>query len=114
MRKQKDLSAKSKPNCGIKTDEQTRTRVAVLLVQVVRGQVGELTTMILSDTELKDLTGRSRKTSQVQVLRFMGIEHKVRPDGSVAVLKAHVEQALGVTDTPNRKKQNTEPNWSAV
>ena len=69
--------------------------------------------MILSDEELRDLTGRSRKASQVQVLRFMGIEHKVRPDGSVAVLKAHVEQVLGAY-IQTRKVVEVEPNWGAI
>ncbi|CAB4132953.1 Domain of unknown function DUF4224 [uncultured Caudovirales phage] len=69
--------------------------------------------MILSDEELRDLTGRSRKASQVQVLRFMGIEHKVRPDGSVAVLKAHVEQVLGAY-VQARKVVEVEPNWGAI
>ena len=69
--------------------------------------------MILTDEELKDLTGRSRKPRQIQVLRFMGIEHRIRPDGSVAVSRTHVEQVLGA-HVQSRKVVEIEPNWSAI
>jgi len=69
--------------------------------------------MILSDVELRDLTKRRQRDSQVRALRFMGIAHKVRPDGSVVVLKAHVEQSLGlISDTKVIKE--LEPNWGAI
>lgn len=69
--------------------------------------------MILTPSELAELTQRTRKDAQVRVLRFMGIEHRVRPDGSVAVLRSHVEAVLGggrYTDTSKTR----EPNWEAV
>jgi hypothetical protein len=70
--------------------------------------------MWLNQIEIAELTGRRQKASQIGVLRFMGIEHKIRPDGSVAVLKAHVEQSFGVR-APNQKKAKiAEPNWSAI
>jgi|LakMenEpi03Aug12_release.lakeMendotaPanAssembly.Ray.scaffolds.fasta_scaffold3219188_1 hypothetical protein len=69
--------------------------------------------MILSATELRELTGRRQKACQVQALRFMCIEHKVRPDGSIVVLKAHVEQSLGLMNDTKVKKE-TEPNWGAI
>ena len=43
----------------------------------------------------------------------MGIEHKLRPDGSVAVLRAHVERALGLNEAVKNMK-TIEPNWSAL
>lgn len=70
--------------------------------------------MILTDTELADLTGRRRKDAQVRVLRFMGIEHRIRPNGSVAVLKAHVEQVLGISYETERRRAEVEPNWGAI
>lgn len=70
--------------------------------------------MILTDEELKDLTGRQRKDAQVRVLRFMGIEHRIRPNGSIAVLKAHVEQVLGISYEANRRRAEVEPNWGAI
>lgn len=69
--------------------------------------------MILTHTELVELTGRRVKSAQVRVLRFMGIEHKIRPDGSVAVLRAHVEQVLGV-HAQSLKRVEAEPNWGAI
>ena len=69
--------------------------------------------MILTHNELVELTGRRVKTAQVRVLRFMGIEHKLRPDGSVAVLRAHVDQAMGAHDNTKRPV-DFEPNWSAM
>jgi hypothetical protein len=41
------------------------------------------------------LTGRKQRLSQVMVLRALGLTHKVRPDGSLVVLRAHVEHELG-------------------
>ncbi len=69
--------------------------------------------MFLSKTEIEILTGRTRKDAQVRVLRFMGIEHKVRPDGSVAVLRSHVERSLGGLINVETKP-DIEPNWGAM
>ncbi len=69
--------------------------------------------MFLSKDELRELTGRQMPSAQVRALRAMGIEHKVRPDGSVAVLRAHVEQVMGVAQD-GRISGPAEPNWSAV
>lgn len=35
----------------------------------------------------------------------MGIEHKVRPDGSMLVLRAHVEQSLGGRAKPRTRQR---------
>ena len=68
--------------------------------------------MFLSHEELVQLTGRRQSTSQVKALRFMGIEHKIRPDGSVAVLAEHVKDVMGMTsDGPSRKEKEWEPDW---
>ncbi|MHB8348410.1 MAG: DUF4224 domain-containing protein [Acidiferrobacterales bacterium] len=48
--------------------------------------------MFLTPEEIVALTRRKRRPAQVIELRYMGIEHRVRPDGSVAVLWAHVER----------------------
>lgn len=59
--------------------------------------------------ELEELTHKVRPSAQVKALRAMGIEHRVRPDGTPLVLRA---------DLPKSGRQNTvkrwEPNWSAV
>ncbi len=69
--------------------------------------------MFLTGKELAELTNRSRRDAQARVLRAMGIEHRVRPDGSVAVLKAHVDLLFGagVSSIAPRK---TAPDFSMV
>lgn len=69
--------------------------------------------MFLTITELRELTGRIQRSAQAQVLRHMGIEHKLRPDGSVAVLRSYVEKSLGMSE-PTQHKKVIEPNWSAI
>lgn len=68
--------------------------------------------MILDQAELAELTGRVRRDAQIRALRFMGIEHRIRPNGTVAVLKAHVEQSLGLKEASVIKER--EPDWSAI
>ena len=71
--------------------------------------------IVLTQDEVQSLTGRHRKDAQVKALRFMGIEHRVRPDGTVAILKAHIEQILGATSTSAQRRQTrNEPNWAAL
>ena len=70
--------------------------------------------IVLTQDEVQSLTGRHRKDAQVKALRFMGIEHRVRPDGSVAVLKAHIDQVLGGSITRSSKPHRAEPNWAAL
>lgn len=72
------------------------------------------TSIVLTKDEVEALTGRHRKDAQIKALRFMGIEHRVRPDGSVAVLKAHIELVFGGATTSPRKTRSTEPNWAAL
>lgn len=60
--------------------------------------------MFLDRNELIHLTGRTRKDAQVRVLRFMGIEHRLRPDGSVAVLRSHVEKSLGGEESSKQER----------
>lgn len=67
----------------------------------------------LTDSEIKDLTRRTRRDAQVRVLRFMGIAHRLRPDGTVAVLRGHVEMEMGGTSR-DRPVVNVEPNWAAI
>lgn len=70
--------------------------------------------MFLDSDELKELTCRMQHAAQARVLRGMGIEHKARPDGTIAVLRSHVEQALGGGVPTARKKASPEPNWGAL
>ncbi|MHB1176518.1 MAG: DUF4224 domain-containing protein [Sulfuriferula sp.] len=70
--------------------------------------------MILTSEELQQLTGRTRRDAQARVLRHMGIEHRVRPDGSIVVLRAHAEQVLGAGKTKAATEKDFEPNWAAI
>jgi hypothetical protein len=72
------------------------------------------TNIVLTKDEVEALTGRHRKDAQIKALRFMGIEHRVRPDGTVAVLKAHIELVFGGSAGTPRKARRTEPNWAAL
>jgi hypothetical protein len=71
--------------------------------------------MFLTDDELVQLTRRTRRASQRQVLAAMGIEHRPRPDGSLVVLRSHVEKLLdGALANAKIRVQNNEPDWSKV
>ena len=45
----------------------------------------------LSEDDLVELTGKRRSSAQARVLDFMGIPYRSRPDGTLAVLRIHVE-----------------------
>lgn len=70
--------------------------------------------MVLDRQELESLTHRTRSSAQVRALRFMGIEHRIRPDGTVAVLRTHVEVALGANQSENKGNPANEPNWAGI
>ena len=71
------------------------------------------TSMFLTREELAALTARVQYSAQRKVLSMMGIEHRTRPDGSIVVLRTHVEQLFGGIAT-GRGIKNTEPNWGAL
>lgn len=68
--------------------------------------------MFLTSDEIAQLTQRTQRRAQSTVLNFMGLVHKLRPDGSIVLLRAHVEAELGGVGKP--KKKAVEPNWSAI
>ena len=70
--------------------------------------------IFLDTLEIVSLTGRVKHTSQVRVLKAMGIEHKVRPDGSVAILRAHITKVFSGDADVARVIKPTLPNWSAI
>ena len=71
-----------------------------------------MSSMFLDSGEIRELTNRIQHASQAKVLRAMGIEHRARPDGSIAVLRAHVEQVFGARSTDDKprklKREHTE------
>ena len=69
--------------------------------------------MFLSKDELRALTARVQYAAQVRTLRAMGIQHCVRPDGSVAVMRSHIETVFGIQSRTTTRTP-TEPNWGAL
>jgi hypothetical protein len=71
--------------------------------------------LFLEPFELEGLTGRRRPNAQIRVLQAMGIEHKVRPDRTIAVLREHVNNVFsGTTRSPGRRHKSEAPNWAAI
>lgn len=72
------------------------------------------TDTFLDSEEVLALTQRKVRSAQVKVLQSMGIEHRVRPDGSVAILRAHITKVFdGGSDTQSKIKEVV-PNWDAM
>jgi hypothetical protein len=69
--------------------------------------------MFLTPEDIAALTLKTQRKSQRAALNFMGIDHKIRPDGSIVVLRAHVEKVLGAS-MPISSAKKREPNWSAI
>jgi hypothetical protein len=72
------------------------------------------TDTFLSDEEVRALTQRKVRRSQVQTLKAMGIEHRVRPDGSVAILRNHINKVFDGSPDSGRKTKSHQPNWDAM
>lgn len=72
------------------------------------------TSMFLEPDELVTLTGRTQNRAQARALRMMGIEHRVRPNGTIVVLSAHVAVVLGAQTAANARDASIEPDWRAM
>lgn len=72
------------------------------------------TDTFLGPEEVQALTHRKVRPAQVRALKAMGIEHKVRPDGSVAILRAHITKVFDGDAPANRKPKQAVPNWDAI
>lgn len=73
-----------------------------------------MTSTFLTKEEVVEMTGRSQRAAQTRELTSMGVIHKLRADGSVLVLRAHVEQLLGYRAAEKPKEPHYEPNWAAL
>lgn len=60
--------------------------------------------MFLTPEELVELTHAKQRGTQARALCMMGIEHKLRPDGSIAVLRGHVEKIFGGVSNNEKTK----------
>jgi len=68
----------------------------------------------LRTEEVQALTKRTVRPAQVRVLKAMGIEHRVRPDGSVAILRAHISKVFDGNPEVTRQTKTATPNWDAM
>ena len=70
--------------------------------------------MFLDDDELRSMTHRVQRAAQAKMLRSMGIAFKQRADGTLAVMRAHVEKEFGVGKERQSKTKEFEPNWGGL
>lgn len=73
-----------------------------------------MTSTFLTKQEVAEMTDRVQRAAQTRELTHMGVIHKLRADGSVLVLRAHVEQLLGYQARTKPKEPHFEPNWAAA
>jgi hypothetical protein len=73
-----------------------------------------MTTTFLTSEKVIEMTGRFQRSAQTRELTHMGVIHKLPADGSVLVLRAHVEQLMGYQATTKAKERHFEPNWAAA
>lgn len=66
----------------------------------------------LSFDDLSALTGKKLHSAQRRVLNYMGIPHRVRPDGSLVVLWSHVDAY--VINPASAATKQPEPNWGSI
>lgn len=67
---------------------------------------------LLTHQELWELTHKKTFSAQKRALNSMGIDYKIRPDGTPAVLRSHLEKTMG--GVIEKKRERTEPNWGAL
>ena len=67
--------------------------------------------MFLTDEEITALTGKRQNAARARALNKMGVQHKIRPDGSIVVLRAHCERMLG--EKISKPEETWRPAWMA-
>lgn len=70
--------------------------------------------MFLNEEEVREMTGRVQRNAQAKMLRSLGIIFKTRADGTLLVLREHVEKELGGKVDAKRKAKDFQPNWNAA
>lgn len=71
--------------------------------------------LFLTEDEVRDLSGKIKRDAQVRALRAMGVEHRVRPDGSVAILRDHIHKVFdGEPGARAKQVKAAAPNWDAI
>ncbi|MQA38998.1 DUF4224 domain-containing protein [Rugamonas sp. FT29W] len=70
--------------------------------------------MFLDADELREMTDRKTRVAQRRMLNALGIVYRIRADGGLLVLRAHVERELGGAPAASARKKEFVPNWSAA
>lgn len=65
--------------------------------------------LCLTNDEIIEVTHYKKYSAQRRALNGMGIDYKVRPDGTIAVFRDSYNAALQA-----RKPKRVEPNWEKV
>lgn len=69
--------------------------------------------IFLTPEEIHTLTKRSYRPAQAKVLREMGIDHKIHPDGDVLILRSHINKVFNGDESQKPSTESKEPNWGA-
>ena len=73
---------------------------------------GVTSDLILSEELLTELTGKTRRSAQRRILTFLGIPYRLRPDGSLVVHRASVDESLGAITKSAPTRTRSRPNWN--
>ena len=65
--------------------------------------------LTLTRAELREFTQRRRSDAQARVLDYLRLPYRVRPDGSLVVLRAVAEKALGGTMPVHQSEPELQP-----
>lgn len=65
--------------------------------------------MLLTDIELKQITGREKPCAQIRALRALGINHKINAAGRILVVAEHAYNVIQGNVTPISSKRKVEP-----
>ena len=60
----------------------------------------------LTDEELEGITRRKKHVAQIRALTGMGIDYRVRPDGSPLVSRLAYERNMGGIDPKNTREES--------
>jgi hypothetical protein len=79
------------------------------------GDEDQLPSMFLTSKEVEEFTGYKRPISQMEWLALHGHNFLMNGQGRVIVLRAYVENILGLNKVAGQKKEKViEPNWAAL
>ena len=74
-----------------------------------------MTTMNLTLSELKEVTGKTHRQKQAIVLAVLQIPFKIRPDGTILVSRDAYQLAMGCNSSkPETLSKQVKPNFNAI